>query len=100
MAILSVPYAEPTYDQSKRTTDEVGANRIILDNAKTVDEAIDELNNYNIMFHQGAAHFMIADASGASAVIEFLDGKMNIVRNEKPWQVCTNLYYLKICMIK
>ena len=90
LAILSVPYAEPTKDPNKMTTDEVGANRLLLDNAKTVEEAIEELNKINIQFHNGAAHFMLADADGNSAVIEFIDGQMKIVRKEKPWQVCTN----------
>lgn len=90
LAILTVPCAEPSMDPNKMTTDEVGANRILLDHAKTVEEAIEELNKINIKFHNGAAHFMIADANGDSAVIEFIRGEMKIVRNDKPWQVCTN----------
>ncbi len=90
LAILSVPYAKPTLDPNKLTTDEVGANRILLDHAKTVEEAIEELNKINIKFHNSAAHFMIADAGGNSAVVEFIKGEMKVVRNEKSWQVCTN----------
>lgn len=90
IAILSVPYAEPPKNPDNVTTDEVGMNRLILDNAKTIDEAISEFNKYNIKFAEGAAHFMIADADGNSAVIEFLDGKISVVKSEKPWQVCTN----------
>lgn len=90
LAILTVPAARTSYDPQKPTTDEAGINRLILDNARTLDEAIEELNQYNLAFHDGPAHFMIADANGDSAVIEFIEGETNILRNEKPWQVCTN----------
>ncbi len=90
LAILSVPYAKPPYDPEKLTTDEVGINRLILDNAKTVAEAVEVMKQYNIKFQEGPAHFMIADANGDSAVIEFLDGEIVALWREEAWQVCTN----------
>lgn len=90
VAILTVPIAEPPYDPEKPSTDEVGMMRILLDYTKTVDEAIEKINEYNILFYQGDAHFMIADASGDSAVIEFVDGETVVHRESTDWQVCTN----------
>ncbi len=33
---------------------------------------------------------MIADASGKSAVVEFIDGELKQTTTQEPWQVCTN----------
>lgn len=90
LAILSVPYANPPYDPEKLTTDEVGITRLILDQAKTVSEAVEVMKQYNIKFHEGPSHFMVADANGDSAVIEFLEGEIVVDWKEEAWQVCTN----------
>lgn len=72
----------------------LGANtcmRLVLDYAQNVDEAIALLNQYNIDFPPAPPlHYQIADAEGNSAVIEFIDEEMQVIRNTKPWQVSTN----------
>lgn len=93
VAILSVPYGTPPYDPEKPTTDEVGMMRLILDNAATVGEAVGKIKEYNIKLFNGPAHFMIADASGDSAVIEFIGGAIAEYRTDEPWQVCTNFLF-------
>ena len=35
-------------------------------------------------------HYLIADSSGNSAVLEFISGEVNALRNSEPWQVATN----------
>src|SRR4029079_18189299 len=35
-------------------------------------------------------HFMVADASGRSRVIEFIGGKMVVTAPHEAWQICTN----------
>lgn len=62
--------------------------RLMLDYAKTVDEAITLLQSYNIDF--GVNHMIVADRSGDSAVIESIQGQMKVIRSGKPWQVVTN----------
>jgi hypothetical protein len=65
--------------------------RLILDFARTVDEAITLLGDYHIDFGDGPPlHYLIADAQGNSAVIEFIDARMNVLRSEESWQVATN----------
>jgi hypothetical protein len=65
--------------------------REILDHAGNVDEAAAIFNNYNIDMQGGPAlHYLIADASGQSVLIEFYQGKMVVLPNEVPWQVATN----------
>jgi len=64
--------------------------RLILDYAKDTDEAVDLVRAFNVHFVGGPYHLMVADASGRSRIIEFIDGKIRVTANEGPWQVCTN----------
>ncbi len=64
--------------------------RVILDRAANVDEALDLLDDFNIVFPVIGCHLHLADASGRSAVVEFTGGRMVVVRSTKPWQVSTN----------
>jgi hypothetical protein len=65
--------------------------REILDHASNVDEAVAIFNNYNIDMEGGPAlHYLIADTSGQSVLIEFYQGKMVVLPNQVPWQVATN----------
>jgi hypothetical protein len=64
--------------------------RLILDYAKTTDEAIDLLKEYNVRFAETTCHLMIADAAGKSVVVEFVDGDVKTTPTESYWQVCTN----------
>jgi Acyl-coenzyme A:6-aminopenicillanic acid acyl-transferase len=66
------------------------AMRLILDYAKTTDEAVALLKEYNIHFGETICHLMIADATGKSAVVEFLDGNIVATTTQENWQVCTN----------
>jgi hypothetical protein len=90
LAMLSVPHAEPALDPNKQTIDEAAAVRLILDNAKTVEEAVEVLKGYNMAFHDGASHFMIADGKGNSVVVEFTGGEITVIKSDNPWQVVTN----------
>lgn len=63
------------------------AIRLLLDRAANVDEAIELLKQYDMNSSIGAAHhFSIADKSGKSVVVEYVNGEMlvtetNIVTN-------------------
>jgi penicillin V acylase-like amidase (Ntn superfamily) len=63
--------------------------RLVLDHAKDVNEAISLIQEYNAEFVV-PVHFHIADASGKSAIVEYTDGKIVVVREDNPWQVSTN----------
>ncbi|MHC1746766.1 MAG: linear amide C-N hydrolase [Cellulosilyticaceae bacterium] len=64
--------------------------RLILNKAKTVDEAIQYAKNYNLCYIVSPLHYMIADATGSSAVIEFVNGKMVTTKKNNDFQVVTN----------
>lgn len=89
-ATLNVPNTVSPIAHGKVTIGRWQANRLMLDHAKSVDEAVSVLEKYNISCMNPGVHYFVADASGSSAVIEFLNGRMVVTKNDKPWQVVTN----------
>ena len=69
------------------------AIRLLLDRAANVDEAIALLRQYDMNSSIGSAHHLsLADASGRSAVVEYVDGEMLVTETK----VVTN-HYLSDC---
>jgi hypothetical protein len=90
VADMSVGGVEAPFDAAKPNLAHATAMRLILDYAKTTDEAIDLIKQYNIHFIDTTCHLMIADAAGKSAVLEFFDGELKVTPTYESWQVCTN----------
>ena len=60
------------------------AIRMVLDKAATVDEAIELLKNYDMNSSgETGYHFQIADASGNTAVIEYINNEMHVLTKEE-----------------
>lgn len=64
--------------------------RLLLNQAKNVEEAIQIMQKYNLFYLVAPLHYMIADAEGNSVVIEYVDGNMVTTRNQDQYQVVTN----------
>lgn len=90
VADMSVQGVKPPYDGTRPNILHPTAMRLILDYAKNVDEAVEILKQYNVHFVAETCHFMIADASGKSVVVEFIDGEAKVTPAKETWQVCTN----------
>jgi hypothetical protein len=91
MALLAVPKVGLPHDSGKVTLNTTTAIRLVLDRAASVDEAVALLGNYNIYFSGGVdCHFLIADRTGASVIVEYWDGKLQTVRTAEPYQVASN----------
>ncbi len=83
--------SKSSIDPGKVTLYDITAIRAILDNATTTQEAIDFLSKYNVAFHpEWPSQYMVVDAAGNSAIIEFVKGEMKVLENNGPTQVCTN----------
>jgi hypothetical protein len=90
VGMMAVPSAQAPYDPTKVTLGELGVIRLVLDFAATTDEAIALLREYNLRVENPPVHYLIADAGGHSAVIEYVNGTMNVLKNDEPWHVSTN----------
>lgn len=91
VTMMAVPSSEGGRDPGKVTIDSLAVIRLMLDYADSVDRAIELLGGYNVDFGGGPpVHYLIADASGKSAVIEFLYDEMRVVRGDGKFQISTN----------
>jgi hypothetical protein len=86
----AVPYARGPHNPTKTTIGELQLIRLVLDYAASTEEAISLIQNYNVRMEQPPIHYLIADSAGHSAIIEYVNGNMIIMRNGDPWQVTTN----------
>lgn len=78
-------------DPSKETISSLDIIREILDHARNVNEAIAILQDYNIDFEGGPPlHYLIADTKGKSVLVEFYQGEMHVIENDRPWHSATN----------
>ena len=69
----------------------LGIIRQILDRASDVGQAVQIFREYNIdMSGSVPIHYLLADRSGKSALVEFYRGKMVVSYNDGPWQHATN----------
>ena len=91
VGMAAVPGSEMPRDRDKETTDSLMVIRRMLDQAHDVDGALAILQSYNIEWGGGPPlHYLIADASGRSVLVEFYAGEMVILPNETPWHLATN----------
>jgi hypothetical protein len=90
VADMAVEPAKPPVNPKHRDVILATLQRMILDYAKDADEAVALARAYNVHFVVTPEHFMVADASGRSRIIEFIGGAIRVTPGEGPWQVCTN----------
>lgn len=91
MALLAVPEAQIKNDTNKITLNTTTAIRLVLDKAANVDEAIELLKKYNIYFSGDVyCHYLIADGSGKSVIVEYYDNELQVIENNKEYQIASN----------
>ena len=72
--------------------------RLVLEQSANVEEAIEMLHQLPITFVNSSpdeviSHILLADRSGASAVVEFLPEGIVVSQTDTPYQVMTNSYW-------
>lgn len=89
---LTAGGCEAKIKKGKVTLNDFSLMRMVLDKASTVKEAVKMIKNYNISFvsTQYPSHFMVADATGASVVVEYVGGDLHFVYSSKPYNIVTN----------
>jgi hypothetical protein len=94
VGMMAVPHAEGGDDPHKTTIDSLEVIRMLLDYAANLNDALNLLEQVNVDFGDGPAiHYLIADRAGNSAVVEFIDGRPQVVRSQTGWQVSTNFLF-------
>ncbi|MCL1820341.1 MAG: linear amide C-N hydrolase [Oscillospiraceae bacterium] len=96
IALLAVPEASPAFDENKVALNTTTAIRLVLDKAATVNEAVELLKQYNIYFSGGIdCHFLIADASGESILVEYYNNGLQAVTTVEDYQIASNFIAYK-----
>ncbi|UCD44000.1 MAG: linear amide C-N hydrolase [Candidatus Bathyarchaeota archaeon] len=90
VGMAAISQAEPPHDPSKGTIGEIQVIRLLLDRARDVDGALALLGEYNVEMTEPPIHYIVADRSGRSAIVEYVDGEMVVLRDDDPYQVITN----------
>ena len=91
VGMAAVPEGNMQPDPNKPTIGSLGVMREMLDHAQSVSETVRILESYNIDDTGGPpVHYLVADASGQAALIEFYDGKLIVTTNQQPWHLATN----------
>jgi predicted choloylglycine hydrolase len=94
IGMAAVPESELPSNPANPTTGSLEIMRIVLDRAETVPEAIEIFEAYNLDMLGGPwLHYLIADASGEAALIEFNAGQMLVYPNQEGWQHATNFLH-------
>ena len=79
-------------DPNKETIGSLMVIRKMLDGASNVDEAVAIMQSCNVDMEGGPPiHYLIADSSGRSVLVEFYQGEMTVIPNETPWHQATNI---------
>lgn len=90
IGMMAVPDKPGLRDPAKPTLDSLAVIRLVLDYAGNLEEALELIQSVNIQFGSGPwLHYLVADRHN-SAVVEILPDRMNVIRNQQPWQVATN----------
>lgn len=100
LAIGMAAVADTTmpHDEGLETVGSLQIMRRVLDTAATVDEAIDIFDGVNIDMSGGPCiHYLVADATGDSALIEFWEGSSHVLRPEEAWACATNY---RLCRVE
>jgi hypothetical protein len=91
IGMAAVPPGHVKPDPKKTTIGQLMVMRKILDTCSSVNEALMIFRAYNIdMQHGLPLQYLIADLSGESVLVEFYDGEMVTIHNDKPWHSATN----------
>jgi choloylglycine hydrolase len=89
--MAAVPESPTPSDPINKSEGSLGVIRMILDHAASVEDALTIMRGVNILWNGGPQlHYLIADASGTSALVEFVDGEMIVHYNTHPWHQATN----------
>jgi hypothetical protein len=98
IAMAAVPAGNkldsPSSDPNKKTILSPSLMREVLDHAGDVNEAVAIIRGYNVDWGESMGyppvHYLIADGSGRSVLVEWYMGTMRVIPNQQPWQVATN----------
>lgn len=94
VGMMAVPTVPVPHHPGVPVLGSLQAIRLMLDRAATVEEALGLLRRVNVTFAGGPqVHYLLADATGDAALVEYTREGMHVVRSPDSWQVSTNFAF-------
>jgi hypothetical protein len=91
IGMAAVPPGNLEPEPGKATIGSIRIIRELLDQAANVGEAIEIMGRYNIYFEGDVpVHYLISDTIGHAVLVEYYQGKTNIIYNQSLWHQATN----------
>ncbi|GAA2578983.1 carcinine hydrolase/isopenicillin-N N-acyltransferase family protein [Actinomadura fulvescens] len=92
VGMAAVATADPPKVPGRQAVGSARIQRLALDQARTVDEAVAVFRRYNVEFEPGEVplHYLLADARGKAAAIEFVDGELKVIPSAGGWHDLVN----------
>ena len=97
IGVLELETAETFTQTEKKDITTTALIRTVLDHAATVDEAVELFINYDMHDLLGGActyHYQIADASGDTAIIEYVNGEPTVLRPDSSGSLIATNFWL------
>jgi hypothetical protein len=91
IGMAAVPDGQMAPDPDRPTLDSLMIMREVLDHAANVSQALEIFARYNVDMGGGPPlHYLLADVTGAAALVEYYQGEMHIFLNATPYHLATN----------
>lgn len=97
IGVLELETAETFTQTEKKDITTTAVIRTVLDHAATVEEAVEIFNQYDMHDLLGGActyHYQIADASGDTAIIEYVNGETTVLRPDQSGTLIATNFWL------
>ncbi len=97
IGVLELETPETFIQTEKKDITTTAVIRTVLDHAATVDEAVDIFMKYDMHDLLGGActyHYQIADASGDTAIIEYVNGETTVLRPDPSGSLAATNFWL------
>jgi hypothetical protein len=93
IGMAAVAPSQVPEDSKRPTVHGLQLMRLMLDHARDVDEALEWIPKFNVTFVGGPhLHFLLADRAGHSALVEYRDNDVHVLRGAEAWHAATNFY--------
>ena len=99
VGISAVPKTQLPFSLFRPIRKSLEMVKLILAQAKTVDEALHLFSKYTVvfgvLFGNPVVHYMVVDREGNSAIVEYVDNKMVVIKDVSHSQIMTNHFISK-----
>ena len=97
IGVLELETPETFTQTEKKDITTTAVIRTVLDHAATVEEAVDifcEYDMHDLLGGECTYHYQIADASGDTAIIEYVNGETTVLRPDRSGTLCATNFWL------